>query len=163
MELSRYIILLSFIALNLGIASAQSDASTIHILRKGCDVVLSLEQLRSLPTHEVVVSERDGSEAKYTGAWLGDVLDLGCDSTARLDKHGTLRSAVKVSSADGFVVVVAMAETVNAFTERPALLAWARNGIELSDRHGPLQLVVPADLKPGRNVRQVKILEVITP
>ncbi len=125
--------------------------------------MLSVEQLRSLPTHEVVVSERDGSEAKYTGAWLGDVLDLGCDSTARLDKHATLRSAVKVSSADGFVAVVAMAEAVDAFTERPVLLAWARNGLELSDRHGPLQLVVPADLKPGRNVRQVKILEVITP
>lgn len=163
MERLRYIVLLSFIVLNLGIASAQSDTSTIHILRKGCDAVLSVEQLRSLPIHEVVVAERDGSEAKYAGAWLGDVLDLGCDSTARLDKHGTLRSVVKVSSADGFVALVAMAETVEAFTERPVMLAWARNGQALSERHGPFQLVVPADLKPGRNVRQVKVLEVITP
>lgn len=163
MTSSRHIALLSSLVLCIGFAFAQSDTATVRVLRSACDVSLSLERLRSLPEREVVVKERDGSESKYSGAWLSEVLDLGCDSTTRLDKHATLRSVVKVVSADGFVSVVAMAEVAEGFAERPVLLVWSRNGLALSERHGPLQLLVPDDLKPGRNVRQVKMLEVITP
>ncbi|MBX2971518.1 MAG: molybdopterin-dependent oxidoreductase [Flavobacteriales bacterium] len=145
------------------LAHAQSDTTTIHILRKGCDVALTVERIRALTPHEAVVTERDGNTATYQGAWLSDVLDLGCDTTTRLDKHGTLRAVVKATAADGFVAVVAMAEAVHDFSERPVMLAWSRNGQPMSERHGPLQLVVPGDRKPGRNVRQVKVLEVITP
>ncbi|TXI78376.1 MAG: hypothetical protein E6Q44_11470 [Flavobacteriales bacterium] len=144
-------------------ATAQMDTATIHIVRKGCIVDLTMGLLKSLPLREATMTERDGNKATFQGVWLGEVLDLGCDSTARLDKHGTLRSVVKVTAVDGFTAVVAMAEAVHDFSERPAMLAWSRNGQALSERHGPLQLVVPADLKPGRNVRQVKVLEVITP
>ena len=145
------------------LVTAQADTATIHVVRKNCDATLTVERLRSLTAREAVVTERDGNTATYQGAWLGDVLDLGCDSTARLDKHGTLRAVVKVTAMDGFVAVVAMAEAVDAFSAHPVLLAWGRSGQPLSERHGPLQLVVPGDLKPGRNVRQVKVLEVITP
>lgn len=143
------------------VVHSQSDTSTVHVIRQGCNAVITLEQLRALPLREAMVTERDGAKASYQGAWLGDVLDLGCDSTVWLDKHGTLRAAVKVTAADGFVAVVAMAETVDAFSPHPVMLAWVRNGQPLSERHGPVQLVVPGDLKPGRNVRQVKTLEVI--
>lgn len=144
-------------------AWAQTDTASIHIVRKGCDTWITVERLHTLPVREVSVVERDGNSATYQGAWLAEVLDLGCDSTARLDKHGTLRAVVKITAVDGFTAVVAMAETVDAFREQPVMLAWSRNGSSLSERHGPLQLVVPGDLKPGRNVRQVKLLEVITP
>lgn len=145
------------------LVTAQADTATIHVLRKNCDVTLTVERLRTLTVREATVTERDGNSATYQGVWLGDVLDLGCDSTARLDKHGTLRAVVKVTATDGFTAVVAMAEAVDAFSAQPVMLAWGRNGQPLSERHGPLQLVVPGDLKPGRNVRQVKTLEVITP
>lgn len=157
-------VLLLFGALLFGLSiTAQPDTATIHIVRKGCIVDLTLERLHALPLREATMTERDGSTATYQGAWLGEVLDLGCDSTAHLDMHGTLRSAVKVTAVDGFTAVVAMAEAVHDFSEYPAMLAWSRNGRVLSERHGPLQLVVPDDRKPGRNVRQVKELEVITP
>lgn len=158
----KWLLLLFGIALSNVSIMAQIDTATVHVVRKNCIANLTVERLRSLPLREVTVVERDGSKATYQGAWLGEVLDLGCDSTARLDKHGTLRSAVKVTAVDGFVAVVAMAEVVDAFSERPVMLAWSRNGQPLSERHGPLQLVVPDDLKPGRNVRQVKVLEVIS-
>ncbi len=146
-----------------GVLHAQTDTASVHVVRKGCDTWLTLEQLRALPVHGATITERDGSQATYQGAWLGEVLDAGCDSTARLDKHGSLRAVVKVTAADGFVAVVALAEALHDFSERPVLLAWSRNGQPLSERHGPLQLVLPDDRKPGRNVRQVKLLEVITP
>jgi len=144
-------------------ASAQSDTATVHILRKGCDSWITLEQLRALPVHEATVTERDGSRVTYQGAWLGEVLDAGCDSTARLDKHGSLRAVVKVTGADGFVAVVALAEALHDYSERPVMLAWSRDGMPLSERHGPLQLILPDDRKPGRNVRQVRLLEVKMP
>jgi DMSO/TMAO reductase YedYZ molybdopterin-dependent catalytic subunit len=144
-------------------SSAQSDTATVRILRKGCDTRLTLEQLRTLSVQEATLTDRDGSQATYEGVWLGEVLDAGCDSIARLDKHGSLRAVVKVTAADGFVAVVAMAEALKDFSDHPVMLAWQRNGEPLSDLHGPYQLVVPDDLKPGRYVRQVKLLEVTVP
>lgn len=152
------------LAVLLAMASiAQSDTVTVHVVRPGCNVRLTLERLRTLPLREATITERDGGTAVYQGAWLGEVVDLGCDSTARLDKHGTLRTVVKITASDGFTAVVALAEAVDAFSAQPVILAWGRNGQPLSERHGPFQLVVPGDLKPGRNVRQVRTLEVLTP
>jgi DMSO/TMAO reductase YedYZ molybdopterin-dependent catalytic subunit len=142
---------------------AGPDTAAVHVLRPHCDTRLSMEQLHTLPLHDVRVIERDGSEAIYQGAWLGDVLDLGCDSAAHLDKHGSLRAVVKVTGADGFVAVVALAEAMPDFSDHPVMLAWQRNGEALSERHGPFQLVLADNRKPGRNVRQVKCLEVIQP
>lgn len=142
---------------------AQADTTTVHVIRRGCDAVLTLERVRSLEQRVVEVTERDGTKASYRGAWLGEVLDFGCDSTAWLDKHGSLRAVVKVTAADGFVAVVAMAEALKDFSDHPVMLAWQRNGEPLSERHGPFQLVLADDRKPGRNVRQVKVLEVILP
>jgi DMSO/TMAO reductase YedYZ molybdopterin-dependent catalytic subunit len=141
----------------------QADTTTVHVIRRGCDAMLSLAQVRTMEQHEVEVIERDGTKANYQGVCLGEVLDLGCDSTARLDKHGSLRAVVKVTAADGFVAVVAMAEALKDFSDHPVMLAWQRNGEPLSERHGPFQLVLADDRKPGRNVRQVKVLEVIQP
>ncbi|MDX9750129.1 MAG: molybdopterin-dependent oxidoreductase [Flavobacteriales bacterium] len=160
---SLRLLFLSAIVLLAGAATAQADTATVHVVRKGCDAVLTMERLRTLPVHEATITERDGNTATFQGVWLSDALDLGCDSTVHLDKHGTLRAVVKVTAADGFTAVVAMAEVADAFSARPVLLAWARNGQPLGERHGPLRLVVPGDIKPGRNVRQVKRLEVITP
>ena len=101
-------------------ATAQMDTATIHIVRKGCIVDLTMGLLKSLPLREATMTERDGNKATFQGVWLGEVLDLGCDSTARLDKHGTLRSVVKVTAVDGFTAVVAMAEAVHDFSERPS-------------------------------------------
>ena len=143
--------------------NAQVDTATVHVMRNGCDVVLTLERLRTLEQREVEVTERDGTKANYQGAWLGEVLDLDCDSTTRLDKHGSLRAVVKVTGADGFVAVVAMAEAMPDFSDHPVMMAWQRNGEPLSAVHGPFQLVLADDRKPGRNVRQVKLLEVIQP
>jgi len=95
-------------------AAAQPDTATIHIVRSNCDVMLTVERLRALTLREVTVTERDGINATYQGAWLGEVLDRGCDSTARLDKHGALRAVVKITATDGFTAVVAMAEAVEA-------------------------------------------------
>lgn len=142
---------------------AQADTTSVHVIRSGCDVMLTLERVRSLEQRVVEVNERDGTKATYQGAWLGEILDLGCDSTALLDKHGSLRAVVKVTAADGFVAVVAMAEALKDFSDHPVMLAWQRNGEPLNERHGPFQLVLADDRKPGRNVRQVKVLEVIQP
>lgn len=151
------------VCLYAGPSFGQGDDHALQVERPGCSAGLTLAQLRALPLQEMSIVERDGGSATYQGAWLGDVLDLGCDSTAKLDKHGVLRAAVKVIGSDGFVAVVALAEAVPDYRERPVMLAWSREGKPLSDRHGPLQLVLADDRRPGRNVRQVSRLEVISP
>jgi hypothetical protein len=40
---------------------ARSDTAAVHILHKGCDTWLTIEQLSALPVHVVTVTERDGS------------------------------------------------------------------------------------------------------
>jgi hypothetical protein len=86
------------------------------------------------------------------------VLDAGCDSSARLDERGWLRAVVKVTGADGFEAIVALAEALQDHSERPVMLAWSRDGRPLSERQGPLPVILPDDRKPGRNVHQVRLL-----
>ncbi len=62
---------------------------------------------------------------------------------------------VVVEAADGYRAVFALPELDPAFTDRVILLADRRDGRPLSDREGPLQVIVPGEKKHARWVRQV--------
>jgi hypothetical protein len=63
------------------------------------------------------------------------------------------RLVVRVTGADGYTAVVALAEIAPQFAERPILLAGRMNGAPLPDN--ALRLIVPGDRRGGRSVRDV--------
>jgi hypothetical protein len=69
-----------------------------------------------------------------------------------------VRLAVRVTGADGYTAVVALAEISPQFAGRPIQLADHLNGALLPE-HG-LRLVVPGDKRGGRSVRDVVRIDI---
>jgi hypothetical protein len=153
-----------FAVLNVGLASAQPDTATVHIVHaSGCDAWITVEQVRGLPQHTATTTSKDGETHQYRGALLQRVMNEACPSVAAMDKHARTAAAVKVTAHDGFVAVLGAMELDSTFQAHPVLLAWERDGQRLDDHFGPFQLIVPEDLRHSRNVRNVGRVEVITP
>ena len=142
---------------------AQSDTLSIRVTHDGCDTTVALKDMRELVAHSAMIRSHDGAEATYEGAWLKEVLKLNCPSVAAMEKRTMVKSYVRVGSADGYTALVALTECDSSFRERPVILAWKKNGQLLDGHDGPLQLIVPDDLRHARDVRQVRRLEVVTP
>lgn len=142
---------------------SQSDTVSVYLHHSGCDTDVRLEKLRSLTLRSATIRSHDGVKATYEGAWIKDVLALNCPSIAAIEKRTMVNSYVRVGSADGYTALIALTECDSSFRERPVILAWKKNGQPLDGHDGPIQLIVPDDLRHARDVRQVRRLEMVTP
>jgi molybdate transport system substrate-binding protein len=117
--------------------------------------MLSFERLAALKpiTQRVGFLTGQGEQQnEWTGPLLWDV--LAAAGAADAIKPGEqVRLAVRVTGADGYTAIIALAEISPQFAGRPVQLADRLNGALLPD-HG-LRLVVPGDKRGGRSVRDV--------
>jgi hypothetical protein len=118
-------------------------------------LLLSPEHIAALPsiTQRISVATSRGEEhSDWAGPLLWDVLVAsGAIDTAQ--GGDSARLAVRVTGADGYTAVVALAEISPQFAGRQIQLAHHLNGAALPD--GGLRLVVPGDRRAGRAVRDV--------
>jgi hypothetical protein len=71
-------------------------------------------------------------------------------------------SAQSVSgAADGYHVVLALAETDPAMRPNRIILADRCNGAAMAAPEGPFRMVVEGDLRPARSARQVTSIAVV--
>jgi hypothetical protein len=160
---SSHVALLIF-AMATSAAPAQSGPPSVRIIQaSACDTVITIERLRHLPAHTVEIKGHDGQSATYTGALLMDVIGAGCPSIPAAEKRERIGMAVRVDAQDGYHAIIALMEADTSFREHPVLLTWARNGKALDEHDGPLQLIIPDDLRHARDVRGVKQLSIVTP
>ena len=122
--------------------------------------MLSFERLAALKpmTQRVGFLTGQGEQQnEWTGPLLWDVLAAsGAADAIKPAEH--VRLAVRVTGADGYTAVVALAEISPQFAGRPIQLADHLNGALLPD-HG-LRLVVPGDKRGGRSVRDVVRIDI---
>ena len=158
------------LAMGLGVrepAAQQSDSPTraagkesAALLKVTGDVPrpleLSAEDFAKLPRQAVKAKGHDGVVSQFEGVSLIDVLAKAGVPTGNDLRGKELTRYIVVEASDGYRVLLALAELDSAFTDRIILLADRRDGRRLSDREGPLQVVVPGEKKHARWVRQVK-------
>ena len=146
------------------LAPRQATAQTSALVVDGAverTLNLSLDDLRSMDHRRIEIDEQ-GRRATYEGVPLAVVLRRAGLEVGRAPLHGRpLVSVVFVTAVDGYQVVFAVAEFDPASTDRPILLADARDGHPLSGNEGPLRIVAPGDNHPARWVRQVVRLTVV--
>src|SRR5215470_14162502 len=122
--------------------------------------MLSFERLAALkPITQRVsfMTDRGEQQNERTGPLLWDVLAAsGATDAIKPGEH--VRLAVRVTGADGYTAIVALAEIAPQFAGRPIQLADHLNGALLPD-HG-LRLVVPGDKRGGRSVRDVVRIDI---
>jgi ABC-type molybdate transport system substrate-binding protein len=144
-----------------GLAEPAPLSSGLLVQRAGkASHLVSFERLAALKPVTQRVSFLTGQgeqQNEWTGPLLWDV--LAASSVADAIKPAEhVRLAVRVTGADGYTAVVALAEISPQFAGRPIQLADHLNGTLLPD-HG-LRLVVPGDKRGGRSVRDVVRIDI---
>src|ERR1700730_4345009 len=117
--------------------------------------VISIDRISALKaiTQKVAfMTDRGEQQSEWTGPSLWDVL-AASGVTESIKPGEQVRLTVRVTGADGYSAVIALAEIAPQFAGRPIQLADHMNGALLPDH--ALRLIVPGDRRGGRSVRDV--------
>jgi hypothetical protein len=139
---------------------AQPAAEIELIGLRGQRHTLTSAELTAMPHREVVASAHQVS-GRFAGVPLSEVLQLVAVPRGDSLRGPALATYVLIEAADGYRVLFALAELDNGFSERLVLLADRKDGIALSTKDGPFQVIVPDEKRPARWVRQVRRVRVV--
>lgn len=156
LDFSRFVITL---LLACPAAAAAQEALTI---RNGERVVaITRAELAGLPAAALTPDDKDGG--RYEGVAVMDLLARAGVTFGQTMRGPRLATYLVAAGGDGYRVVIALPEIDPDFTRHPgALVAWRRNGEPLPAREGPLQLILPADRRHARWVRNLVSLTLFT-
>jgi DMSO/TMAO reductase YedYZ molybdopterin-dependent catalytic subunit len=117
--------------------------------------------LASLPRSSVVASVHDEPPSRWEGVALAELLRRsGAPMDKQLRGH-EMAKFVRVTGADGYQVVFSLTELDAAFGNRDVLVVDRQDGHPLSEKDGPLRLVVAGDKRPARWLRELETIEVV--
>ena len=120
---------------------------------------LPLAELAAMP-HQTVTMTDHGHTRSYSGVPVSALLALvGAPQGEAL--HGkAISDLVVVSAADGYRVLLALAETDPVMRSEQVIVADQADGAPLDAHEGPLRLIVEGDKRPARSAREVQSIKV---
>ncbi|GAA4172077.1 molybdopterin-dependent oxidoreductase [Sphingobacterium ginsenosidimutans] len=121
----------------------------------GTPLELSLQDLTKLPRKNAALTDRDGKVHQYTGVPVYAILQKAGVTLGGELRGANLSKYLLVKCADGYEVLLSLAEIDNSFTDREVILADTIEQQPLEATKGPLRLVVPGEKKPARSCFQV--------
>ena len=105
---------------------------------------------------QVKATDHEQNVATFEGVLLRDALQpLGLPFGKDL-RGKALTIYLLIEAQDGYQVVFTLPELDALFTDKVVLLADRRDGKPLSEKEGPLRIVVPDEKRQARWIRQVK-------
>jgi hypothetical protein len=140
------------------VAATKAQLGAVRVKGPGGDTAtLTAQDLKAMRRYDVKVGWGGGHT--YSGAALSDILaTVGAPSEVRL--HGpALDQVVVVTGRDGFIAVLAIAETAMSLKGQPVILADTEDGAPLNAKEGPYRLVIGGEAKPPRSVWGVVAIE----
>ncbi len=114
-----------------------------------------------LPRAELTAKARDGSERRFAGVSIAEVLRLLGAPEGRAIRGAEMNRAVLLSAKDGYQVVFSLAELDGSFRKSNVILADRVDGKELDDFEGPFMIVAADDLRHSRWIRQVERIALV--
>lgn len=124
-------------------------------------ISVTAADLAKLPAVDLSLSFKT-EQGVRTGSFSGPLLWNVLTQTGAVDpaKHrDAVRQAVLVTGQDGYVAVLALAEIAPEFEGKQVILALSADNKPLG---GHWRLVVPADQRGGRSVRDVVRIEIVS-
>jgi DMSO/TMAO reductase YedYZ molybdopterin-dependent catalytic subunit len=122
---------------------------------------LALADLAKLP-HTRVHASAHGDEADWDGVPLIELLKSAGAPAGETLRGPALALYVRVTAADGYRAVFALAELDPGTGDAQAILADRKNGQPIDAKEGPLRVIVPGDKRPARWVRQVIAIDLLS-
>lgn len=124
-------------------------------------LVLDPAALAAMPRRTVRGSAH-GVEGEWEGVPLIEILRAAGAPVGDALRGPNLALYVRITAADGYRVVYALAELDPKFRDAAVVLADRRDGKPLDPAsEGPFRIVAPAEKRPGRWVRQVIAIDVL--
>lgn len=124
-------------------------------------LVLSGADLGAMARTTERVRGHDGKEHVYEGVLVTEILKRAGQTLGEGLRGKLLASYVLASARDGYRVVFTLPDFDPGYTDARALVADRMDGKPLSDRDGPLRLVMPNDRREARSVRMLEKLEIV--
>ena len=119
-------------------------------------VRLTAVDFAKLKRQQVKATDHEQNVATFEGVLLRDALQpLGLPFGKDL-RGKALTIYLLIEAQDGYQVVFTLPELDALFTDKVVLLADRRDGKPLSEKEGPLRIVVPDEKRQARWIRQVK-------
>jgi hypothetical protein len=113
-----------------------------------------------LARQQVQAKDHEQNVATFEGVLLRDVLQpLGLPFGREL-RGKALTIYLVIEADDGYRVLFTLPELDSLFTDKVVLLADRRDGKPLSEKEGPLRIVVPDEKRQARWIRRVKSIVV---
>jgi len=123
-------------------------------------LAISRGELERMPSITVEASFHDGRSATFEGVRIRDLLTLAGAPT-HVQGPELLRFLV-VEATDGYRALFSRSEVEPDFRAEPPILAYRENGRPIDPKFGPLQVIVPDELRHVRWVRQVECIRLAT-
>lgn len=125
-------------------------------------IAVSADTLAGLPRVKVEAKEHENPTATYEGVLLGSILERAGVPRGEKLRGKALRTIVVITARDGYEVIFTLPDTDPAFTDRLIVLADMKDAKPLPEKEGPFRIVVPAEKRPARWIRNVKTIAIKT-
>lgn len=153
----RFLWMLALLAATpLWAADANLSAARIEVGGRPVDIGTAVTTLQ----RRSVSATAHGQAAAYEGYDLLDTLKAAGLTPAESLKGKQLARLIRITARDGYEVVFALADLDPTLGNAHVLLADRENGQPLSPDTGPWRLVIPAEARPARWVRQIAVIRV---
>jgi DMSO/TMAO reductase YedYZ molybdopterin-dependent catalytic subunit len=156
--------LLFFLALQHDRLSAKApEEAVLHVAGAVTQpLALSLQDLAAMPRSKITAKEHEQT-ITYEGVALTEILKKAGAPLGKLLRGKAMASYVLVTAHDGYRVVFALPELDPDFsdTSKQIILADTADGKPLSEKQGPVRIVVPQEKKGARWIRMVETIEVV--
>src|SRR5436190_2106337 len=103
-------------------------------------LVVTAAELNKLPRISATVYDRDGTEHRYEGVLVAELLRRAGQALGDEMRGPVMQRYVVMTAHDGYRIVFALPELDPAFTNTPVLVADRMDGQPLSARDGPLRI-----------------------
>jgi hypothetical protein len=142
-------------------AAAQAPASLHLVSEAGTTTTIALDSLRRMPQVELRGQIHDGPELVFRGPALDAVLVMAGAPQGRDLRGPALRLVVLAEATDGYAVVYSLAELSPDLGARRAIVAIEQDGQPLSEKDGPMRIVLEGEKRPARWIRQLERLRIV--
>jgi hypothetical protein len=131
-------------------------------VKNGADATVAVTQeiWNKLPRSSIKVQGPEGSETTYEGVPMSEVLKLVKAPLGKELRGKMLAKYLLVKAADDYRVVFALPEVDPESTAEVLLVADRRDDKPLDAKEGPYRIIVPAEKKHARWVRQVTSISI---
>jgi hypothetical protein len=132
-----------------------SDSLVLVGDASGPPVVLTVADFQALPHITIKVHNgHTNDEENYSGVLLETLLAKANAPVGKEFRKEALRTYLLASGADGYSVLLSLAEVDSTFHAGQVIVADTREGQPLG-KNGPFQLIVPGDSRPARWVHNL--------